>query len=418
MKHRMVTAAILSMAAMLGASGMIGCSSPETGGSGSQGAGGTSSGTASGGGGASSSSGPSSSSVSSSSASSTGPGGPQNPPAWLVACSLNEWCEIADTAGAGGVNVDAYSGMALADSNSEIVIAAAGGHHDGFDNSVVSLVLASDSPKWVTRKASSTNTPEDVAYYPDGLPSARHLYQSIHVIESLHRVFLFGARYTWGNAFAFPTVDAFDLTTNEWDPAGTWADVPNGGAYGVVRVRATDDVYTSTFFKWTAQTQSWSQPITTRTNDLVRFPVAHDSLRNQLFTLQLGDGQGYDGPTIYASKVPLSGSAQISVTINNSPAYAQFQADAPTYSAMDYDPDGDRFLFYCGQGAGAGRVYVITPNDSNQWDMSILTLGPGSATPPAVPGSGVNSRFRYVPGLKGFVLLPNKTSNIFFLRTA
>jgi hypothetical protein len=50
--------------------------------------------------------------------------------------------------------------------------------------------------------------------------------------------------------------------------------------------------------------------------------------------------------------------------------------------------------------------------------MSILALGAGSVTPPPVPDSGVYSRFRYVPELKGFMLLPNNTSNIFFLRTS
>jgi hypothetical protein len=91
---------------------------------------------------------------------------------------------------------------------------------------------------------------------------------------------------------------------------------------------------------------------------------------------------------VNASRFPLSGSAQISVTINASAAYTQFQADAPTYAAMDYDPDNDRFLFYCGQGAGAGRVYVVTPNATNAWDMSILALGPGSVTPPYSFGDG------------------------------
>jgi hypothetical protein len=93
-----------------------------------------------------------------------------------------------------------------------------------------------------------------------------------------------------------------------------------------------------------------------------------------------------------------------------------FIADQPTYAAMDYDPDNDRFLFYCGQGAGAGRVYVITPNASTTWDVSFLaTTG---NLPPATPGDGVHNRFRYVPALKGFLLMPKATSNLFFIRTA
>lgn len=51
-------------------------------------------------------------------------------------------------------------------------------------------------------------------------------------------------------------------------------------------------------------------------------------------------------------------------------------------------------------------------------DIGLLALGVGSMTPPPSPGSGVNNRFRYVPGLSGFVLLANGASNLQFLRTA
>jgi hypothetical protein len=85
---------------------------------------------------------------------------------------------------------------------------------------------------------------------------------------------------------------------------------------------------------------------------------------------------------------------------------------------MDYDPVNDQFLFYCGQGSGAGRIYVIKPNTTNTWDMSILPLAAGSPLPPPIAGNGVNGRFLYVPSLKGFVLLPNSASNLWFIRTS
>src|SRR6185503_2145067 len=108
----------------------------------------------------------------------------------------------------------------------------------------------------------------------------------------------------------------------------------------------------------------------------------------------------------------------IQVTFKPGDALDQFTKDAPTYAAMDYDPDNDRFLFYCGQGTGAGRIYVVKPNDGNAWDMSLYTFGPGSTPPPATGGGGVNNRFRYVPHLKGFVLLPSAKADLYFIRTA
>ena len=85
---------------------------------------------------------------------------------------------------------------------------------------------------------------------------------------------------------------------------------------------------------------------------------------------------------------------------------------------MDYDPDGDRFLFYSGQGEAAGRVYVITPNDTNVWDMSLLNGGSLKIAPTPDNGSGVQNRMRYIPALRGFVLLARGSSNLYFLRTA
>jgi hypothetical protein len=38
------------------------------------------------------------------------------------------------------------------------------------------------------------------------------------------------------------------------------------------------------------------------------------------------------------------------------------------------------------------------------------------ASPPS--GSGINSRLRYVPALRGFVLLAQASANLYFLRTA
>lgn len=339
-------------------------------------------------------------------------------PAWLDGRPIDEWFEIPDTAGAGGAAINAYSGFALRDSTAEIVIAAAGGHSDSADNRVVTLALGDDAPTWTLRHASSVDTPIDVPYYPDGLPSARHVYQSAHVVDSLDRVFLVGARFVYGSAVSFPTVDAFDLSTDQWDAEGTWPDVPEGGSFGAVSLRSTEEILTSTMFAFRASDASWSQPVTTSTGTPVRWPVAHDTSRNRLLTLQWGDGQGYDGPTIHSTQVDLATGVQSLVTLGDGDALTAFAAEMPTYAAMDYDPDNDRFLFYSGQGDAAGRVYVVEAGETDARAIGLLELGPGSTTPPPVPGAGVNNRFRYVPGLCGFVLLVDAASNLQFLRTA
>lgn len=341
---------------------------------------------------------------------------PAGMPAWLAGAAIGQWVEIPGTSGAGGAAANAYSGIAFNERTNEILIAAAGGHNDSYDNRVVSLRLTDNAPKWVVRSAPSTSTLKDVAYYPDGKPTSRHLYATMHFVPQVNRLMLFGTRGAAGNAYFFPATNGFNLDTNTWDPAGTWADIPSGSDFGAVMLRSTGEVWSVNLARWSPATKQWTRPITNRTNDLVRMPIAHDERRNQLFTLNWGDGFGYGTQQLYSTIVPVNGSSQYKISFNASAALTQLKADKPTYSAMDYDPENDRFLFYCGQGAGAGRIYVIKPNAGTIWDISFLqTTG---KLPPATPSSGVQNRFRYVPALRGFLLMPNASSNLFFIRTA
>lgn len=340
-------------------------------------------------------------------------------PAWLAGKPLLQWFEIPGTAGAGGAAVDAYCGMAFKDSTNEIIISLAGGHGDSADNRVVSLVLGADAPKWVTRHAPSKSFAADAAYNPDGLPAARHVYQHAHYVAALDRVMHIGARFVYGKGVSHLAVDGFDLKTNTWDRAATWADIPTPEAgYGACLVKATGDIYTSGLWRWSPSGKGqWNRPGSARSSGIM-WPVAHDARRNQLFALQWGDGQGF-GDKLLATCIPLQGVAPFSITINPSRALSQFLEEKPTYAAMDYDIDNDRFLFYGGVGpAATGRIYTIQPTSADAWDMGQLLLAPGSRIPPSGPPAGVNNRFRYVPALKGCVLLAKASENVYFIRTS
>ena len=341
------------------------------------------------------------------------------PPAWLAGKPANEWFPIEGTAGAGGAPVNDFSGMAFKPETSEIIIAAAGGHGGSNDNRVVSIDLRADAPKWVQRCTPSAERTQNVAYNPDGKPASRHTYQSSLYVPSLDRVMLVGCRFTWPGAHEHPKLDGFDLKTNKWDPAGTWPDVPRGANYGIVADPSTGDLWTIGLWRWNPANKQWTNPITKRARNGVRFPYAFDSKRRQLFGLNCGDGQGYgDMNAVTAVRVPAAGNESIQVTTKPGEALEQFKKDKPVYAGMDYDPEGDRFLFYSGLNKeDAGRIYAIKPSDGNEWEMSILALGPGSKNPPPVGGAGINNRFRYAPGLKGFVLLANGKADLYFIRT-
>lgn len=331
-------------------------------------------------------------------------------PTWLQGMPLNTWTEISGTSGAGGSAIDAYSGFCLKPSNSEIIIAAAGGHSDSSDNGVYSLRLSDNDPSWATRRASSTPT-ADVFYYADGRPTSRHIYQYIHYIESIDSVLLAGCNFGFGpNTPTHGGMDLFDLQTNDWKARYTYADNPGAG-YGVVQ-DGNACIWTNGGRKFDTATNTWTTPGAS----ILRFPTTYDSARNLIFSMCYGDGQGFNLELgLQAYKVDASTGASTVVTFNSSAALTALIAAQPTYAAMDYDPLLDKFLFY--HGGEPGKVYTITPNAGTAWDMGVLTT---SGTPALTPagGSGINKRFVYVPAYKGVVLLPQASSNLYFLRTA
>jgi hypothetical protein len=337
-------------------------------------------------------------------------------PAWLSGKPVNEWFAIKGTKGAGGSGVDAYCGMAIKESTNEIFIASAGGHGVS-DNRVVSIDLQADAPVWVQRHAPSPEHSPDVPYNKDGQPAARHTYQSTIYVKSLDRVMQFGCRFTHPGAHEFPKVDGFSLKENKWDPAGTYEDLPKSG-YGVVEDTLTGEIWTQGLKKWDPKTKTWSSPIKKYAPNGVRFPYAFDSKRKQLFGLNFQDGQGYGDKVINSVKVPVNGSESIQVTFKPSDALDTFIKEEPAYAGMDYDPENDCFLFYSGIRTGAGRIYVVKPNESNIWEISLYSFGTSSMPPPASTDSGINNRFRYLPKLKGFVLLSKAADDLYFIRTS
>ncbi len=96
----------------------------------------------------------------------------------------------------------------------------------------------------------------------------------------------------YGSAYAFPTVDGFNPDTNKWDPANTWPNI-TAGSYGTVRERNSSIIWTIGLDRVDLEARTLTSPITNKANVMLRWPVAHDTLRHQLFSLQFADGQGY-----------------------------------------------------------------------------------------------------------------------------
>ena len=347
---------------------------------------------------------------------------------------LNTWFAIAGTVHAGSAAAPSddptdqfassnrrlsYSGMGLR--NCEIILAANGGHEDYSGNEVTSLDLSQDTPAWAMRSAASPASAivMDVPYYTDGKPSPRHTYWSTIWSAQHNRLMLHYTRFVWGKGVSFGNSNAFNLDTNTWDAQGTWgtSNYTGGCADAEGNVYAMGMGYFA-LNKWTASTGAWSN-VATYPDAINVNPVCFDPKRGHLFAMAWGDGQGDNlGTSLSMSAIRIAGTTKTNITFNSSAALTQFNSDQPIYSAMEYDQVNDQYLFYEGGAGRTGRVYVVKPNDTAVWDLSILTLGAGSVLPDAAVGAGVFNRFKYVPALRGFVLMSSGTSNVYFMRTA
>jgi hypothetical protein len=382
-------------------------------------------------------------------------------PAWMAAAPVGRFTEAPNTAGTGGAPLNAW-GTILVDSDLNVRGAAMGGHGDSSDNrSVLAPVGVDTPPGWTVVNPASTQRPpltNDPPYFTDVgggniKPGARHNYAYSILDErpGVRRLFLIGYLGTYPNGLAWNTIDAIDIDTHVWDPPGTWPMIGTNTAqnaftgivYGVCRDELTGYIF------WKADNYLWRLDPVTRVKTrlsamwetvagvgfggfdvLARFPIAFSASRNALFSLQWGNAQT-DGTALLAGELINPSAATPTprvITFAPSAALSQLTADRPWYAAMDWDKRRGRFVF---TGGGIGnavggmvttdwtRVYDIVPNASTVWDVEFAPVLSVSTNPGAVPGAGLNSRFRYVERghVSGFLVLANQSASIHLFRT-
>jgi hypothetical protein len=218
---------------------------------------------------------------------------------------------IADVQGAfqspGGYKpyVNSYSGACVKDSGSEVFLAG-GGHADYAGNEVYTLRLQNDAPKWVRRRnptsvvypASNVGT----AYYADGRPSARHTGWNIQFINVLDRMFYIGGWALWGNGNGTTrTVDAFNPSTNDYEPAGSYPSLPDGAIYNVAQAickDAQENVWlqnpsTGDLYRWN-RANGTTTAIGRRSVYNLDTAMCHDPVRNRLVRFDTTYGARFD----------------------------------------------------------------------------------------------------------------------------
>lgn len=300
----------------------------------------------------------------------------------------------------------AYSGAAFKAAGSEILLVANGGHSDYAGNEAVKIALGLNTvaPE-LLRAPTAVVGAGNVSHYGDGRPASRHTGWDLQYIAARDRVFLMGAVGLYGgSALDSTAVDAFNLATNDYDAAGTWAAAPAldnvlhwavQDADGNVWVQSTAGA--TQLHKWTQATATWST-IGTRSFATYLTPAVFDPVRNRIVRIHPTAGMYLDLS---------AGAAETAVSFSGAAAgygtgglSAVWCAERGTILTMPWN---------------AAAVYEIDPVT---WVCSALSLS-GSAYTPATPANNyLCGRFGYAPELKLAWVLPSYSHNVWCFRVA
>lgn len=341
-------------------------------------------------------------------------------PTWRQGQAVGEWRQIPGTALAsapmavvtGGntgpqSKVIAWNGFSIDTRDSSIYAAATGGHHDYAGNEVNRIRLSDSAPKWTEPRAATplSKVLDSVTHYADGRPTSRHTFYGAAFNEPRGRVMLLGGS-RWGNGWPFPSVDGFNIATNDWDPAKTYPDTmddfTNVVASAVVAHKTTGDIYAFGNYgvmRWSNSTNKWSQ-LLSGTNAYGQYAAAAlDTKRNRILLAGglINERSYYDIATNTIQTVSFSGP--------NAGAMA-----GDTGNGMVYDPLLDAYLMR--KDGSGGTIYRI---NAQTFSVDTLPTSAGASIPAAV--NGVWTRFLYVPQLKGVVYFPAYEGNGWFIRT-
>lgn len=359
-------------------------------------------------------------------------------PAWRRGKAVNEWFALPSSSITGDADGRlAFSGAAVQTTQVDTVLwlGPGGGHNDNSDNSVRSMDLLADAPAVVVRNAATSvgQRTQNATYYADGKPSARHLYNSIHWSKRHNRLVLHGLHAAYGDGnYNANKVNTFNPASNTWDadatnPAGGSKNGCMDSKGNIWGLGTPGPHFASALSFWDRNTKVQTQLVDY--GSPAGGPLGFDSRREQLFSLSWGNGEDRFGTAVRAfvyrdlysvtEDGPSAAPTRTAIALNSiGGALAQFEADKTEYGGLDYDAGLDAFLFYDGRNFDGvdrrGRVYLIKPTTDTTWDISILgTVG----LPPHVKGTGVNSRWRYIPHLKGFLLYADGAQPLWFLPT-
>lgn len=341
-------------------------------------------------------------------------------PAWAVGQDVGEWRAISGTAWPYGDGIINAWGI-LVQRGTQLISPANGGHEDSSDNGVYAIDVGDNAPTWSQLAAPSAvgDRLSGENYYADNKPTSRHGYHHAFWNLQRNRVMLVAGygNYSTTSTESIDVVDGFNPDTGLWDAPGTWATLGYDRGQGQAMDPDTGDIWTNGGWRWTQSTNTWALVSgQTVSGGGLRQPVVWDSTREQWFCLQIGDNWG-SGSEVNANIISRTTLQRTAITLTGTGA-SQFATDAGIYAGMCYVEATDKFYWYAGN--VAGRVYVITPNGTTTWDISIASTTGASLPGGPSSGAGINGRVRdmEIAGRSYVVVMPTAASGLYALRVA
>lgn len=355
-------------------------------------------------------------------------------PAWRNGMPVNRFSPIPGTAPNLAVGmppewqkqvINDYCGLQTDETRGVVYSSLAGGHATTLQNGVYKIDIMQGTPRWSVVRASSnvSSRPIDMFYLPDGRPASRHTYYAGHVVDIagspvIIHVCMMGGQSSAGSMNSMQT-DAFHIDRNDWDPAGTWPNMP--GEIGSIFPKcAAKDPRTQ--FIWAIDGSrggliSYLNPVTRKwtpvNGNLNNWGASGASLVDKIHNRFVISGS--------ASYVANPGTPQ---AVHDTVALGTMNLSTYVYQDMGlsgtgkpslsfagepgfvHDTINDRYLFIEG---ATGRVTTMHPVTG---DCTLLTT-----TLPAAIGH-VENRFAFIPALKGVVYLPSWADTLYFMPVA
>jgi hypothetical protein len=341
----------------------------------------------------------------------------------IEAMPARTWCRVAGSkmrdvvptgellesvrANSGPFAIMAAWGSAAFDTTRNRLIVWGGGHMDYAGNEVYVFDVASLAWSRLNDPSTDVGGVEASGYYPDGLPRARHTYNTLaYLPPPVDRFCSFGgaAFFPSGQTGNHHTV-CFDFETLSWSRR---ADTDYGG--NTIGAFAAFDETTGHYFAHGGGTPSYLAEYAPGADEWTRhvedpsgwtsyhYTAAIDPAARRLVAIGGGAALSWDldHPELAPVSVTRSGEGATPTAI--------------TCPGFQYDPVAERLVAW----ASGGDVYTL---DVAAGTWARVTPAAGNVVVPDDPTeNGTRGRFRYVPSLNVYVLVNSIDSDVYFYR--